>query len=70
MQLLPRKQEDLQILDGIAHPPPAAEGEYESVVERVVDGDTIHLKEPVLGSTKVRYVNIDTAETYHKPKMN
>lgn len=37
-------------------------------MERVVDGDTIHLKEPVLGSTKVRYVNIDTAETYHKPK--
>ncbi|MGO4900179.1 5'-nucleotidase C-terminal domain-containing protein [Bacillus sp. GM2] len=68
VQLLPRKQEDLRKLDGIAHPPPAAEGEYESVVERVVDGDTIHLKEPVLGSAKVRYVNIDTAETYHTPK--
>lgn len=38
VQLLPRKQEDLRKLDGAAHPPPAAEGEYESVVERVVDG--------------------------------
>ncbi|TYS38923.1 endonuclease [Bacillus swezeyi] len=68
LQLLPRKPEDIKKLDGIGHPPPPSEGQYESIVDRVVDGDTIHLKEPVLGSTKVRYVNIDTAETYHTPK--
>ncbi len=33
-----------------------------------MDGDTIHLDTPVLGATKVRYVNIDTPETYHSPK--
>ena len=52
VQLLPRKQEDLRKLDGAAHPPPAAEGEYESVVERVVRDKLSILKEPVLGSTK------------------
>ncbi|WP_269154383.1 5'-nucleotidase C-terminal domain-containing protein [Bacillus sonorensis] len=68
LQLLPRKQEDIKRLDGTDDPPPVSEGEYESVVDRVVDGDTIHLKEPVLGATKVRYVNMDTPETYHTPK--
>ncbi|WP_077737143.1 5'-nucleotidase C-terminal domain-containing protein [Bacillus sonorensis] len=68
LQLLPRKPEDIKRLDDAGHPPPVSEGEYESVVDRVIDGDTIHLKEPVLGSTKVRYVNIDTPETYHTPK--
>ncbi|PNB57454.1 endonuclease, partial [Pseudomonas sp. GW456-E7] len=34
----------------------------------VVDGDTIHLKSPVLGTTKIRFVNVDTPETYHTPK--
>jgi endonuclease YncB( thermonuclease family)/uncharacterized protein YdeI (BOF family) len=39
--------------------------EYISSVERVVDGDTIVLSTPVLGVKKVRYLNIDTPETYH-----
>lgn len=68
LQLLPRKQEDIKKLDGTDNPPPVSEGEYEGVVDRVVDGDTIHLKEPVLGTTKVRFVNMDTPETYHTPK--
>jgi endonuclease YncB( thermonuclease family) len=40
--------------------------EYVSTVERVVDGDTIVLETPVLGVDKVRYLNIDTPETYHQ----
>ncbi|MCD8511200.1 MAG: thermonuclease family protein, partial [Bacillus sp. (in: Bacteria)] len=34
-------------------------------IGRVVDGDTITLKTPVLGATNVRFLNMDTAETYH-----
>ncbi|MFC4321982.1 5'-nucleotidase C-terminal domain-containing protein [Litchfieldia salsa] len=64
-QVLPRKASDIALL---AEQPgaPSAAGEYTSTVASVVDGDTIHLATPVLGSTKVRYVNIDTPETYHK----
>lgn len=36
---------------------------YTSVVSDVVDGDTIHLQTPILGSTTVRLVSIDTPET-------
>gem|GEM_PF-214341 len=66
-QVLPRKSSDVQLL---AEQPaaPSAKGEYESTVSSVVDGDTIHLQSPVLGTTKVRYVNIDTPETYHTPQ--
>jgi 2',3'-cyclic-nucleotide 2'-phosphodiesterase (5'-nucleotidase family)/endonuclease YncB( thermonuclease family) len=66
-QVLPRKQEDIQLLDPQPEAPQSA-GEYSSTVKSVVDGDTIHLETPVLGSTKVRYVNIDTPETYHSPQ--
>ncbi|UVI28831.1 5'-nucleotidase C-terminal domain-containing protein [Paenibacillus spongiae] len=66
-QLLPRKASDLTLLDP-QPPAPDAAGEYESTVAAIVDGDTIHLQSPVLGTTKVRFVNIDTAETYHTPK--
>ncbi|MFT8320129.1 MAG: 5'-nucleotidase C-terminal domain-containing protein, partial [Bacillus sp. (in: firmicutes)] len=66
-QVLPRKAADIQLLS--EQPlPPTASGEYESTVASVVDGDTIHLQTPVLGVTKVRYVNVDTPETYHTPK--
>ncbi|MFD2215768.1 5'-nucleotidase C-terminal domain-containing protein [Metabacillus endolithicus] len=64
-QLIPRKQGDFTLLATQPEPPTAA-GEYSAVVESVVDGDTIHITNPVLGSTKVRYVNMDTPETYHK----
>ncbi|WP_134686968.1 thermonuclease family protein [Brevibacillus migulae] len=63
-QLLPRKESDLQLLTEQPDPPTQA-GSYPSVVSDVVDGDTVHLSEPVIGITKVRYVNIDTPETYH-----
>ncbi|MBL3649148.1 5'-nucleotidase C-terminal domain-containing protein [Bacillus vallismortis] len=67
LQLLPRKSSDLKLLEE-QPAPPSAEGEYEGIVDRVVDGDTIHLKSPILGTTKVRFVNVDTPETYHTPK--
>src|SRR5687767_2646396 len=41
---------------------------YTSTVERVVDGDTINLSTPVLGTTKVRLVSIDTPETNYQGK--
>ncbi|MFS0862409.1 5'-nucleotidase C-terminal domain-containing protein [Fredinandcohnia sp. 179-A 10B2 NHS] len=66
-QLIPRKQTDLQVAAEQPEAPSPA-GVYESTVASVVDGDTIHLSTPVLGTTKVRYVNIDTPETYHKPE--
>jgi len=66
-QILPRKASDVQLL-AEQPPSPSAKGEYESTVSSVVDGDTIHLQTPVLGTTKVRYVNIDTPETYHTPQ--
>lgn len=63
-QLLPRKQEDLDLLPDQPDPP-GQPGSYSSAIADVVDGDTVHLSQPVIGLTKVRYVNIDTAETYH-----
>ncbi|MBB6455097.1 endonuclease YncB(thermonuclease family)/uncharacterized protein YdeI (BOF family)/ribosomal silencing factor RsfS [Salirhabdus euzebyi] len=48
--------------------PPAPEvpqEEYTVTVTSVVDGDTIHFEPAVMGGTTVRYLNIDTPETYH-----
>lgn len=39
---------------------------FSSSVKKVVDGDTIHLEQPVLGTTKVRFVSIDTPETNYQ----
>ena len=66
-QLLPRSSADITLLEN-QPPAPDPSGEYEAVVSRVVDGDTIHIETPVLGTTSVRFVNIDTPETYHTPK--
>lgn len=33
------------------------------VVERVIDGDTVELSEPVLGLTRIRLDGVDTPET-------
>ncbi|UFT99277.1 thermonuclease family protein [Radiobacillus kanasensis] len=38
---------------------------YEATVTSVVDGDTIHFEPAIYGSDTVRYVNIDTPETFH-----
>lgn len=67
LQVLPRHKGDISLLKRQPKPPKIKK-EYEATVDRVVDGDTIHLKKPVLGTTKVRFVNMDTPETYHKPK--
>ncbi|WP_232699449.1 immunoglobulin-like domain-containing protein [Brevibacillus daliensis] len=63
-QILPRKADDFTLL--IDQPqPPTPDESYNAVVKKVVDGDTIQLAEPVLGITSVRFVYIDTPETYH-----
>ncbi|MGG3175659.1 endonuclease [Brevibacillus laterosporus] len=63
-QILPRKQTDLLLLQDQL-PTPQPKEAYPSIVKDVVDGDTIHLSQPVLGVDTVRFVNMDTAETYH-----
>ncbi|SFJ51456.1 thermonuclease family protein [Thermoflavimicrobium dichotomicum] len=35
-------------------------------VEKVIDGDTIHLTEPVMGTKKVRLVSVDAPETNYQ----
>ncbi|WP_284140774.1 5'-nucleotidase C-terminal domain-containing protein [Virgibacillus sp. LDC-1] len=62
-QLIPTEQADIQ-LAAEQPAPPSAEGTYQSTVKSVTDGDTIHLQTPVLGATKVRFLNMDTPETY------
>jgi len=63
-QVMLRSAQDLQLLDPQPEPPASA-GSYESTVASITDGDTIRLSTPVLGTTAVRFLNIDTAETYH-----
>ncbi|MFC4076637.1 thermonuclease family protein [Salinithrix halophila] len=67
-QILPRSERDIR-LSKVQKEKPIGEGkEVAAVVERVVDGDTIHLANPVLGTSTVRFLNMDTPETYHKVK--
>ena len=62
-QVIPRKASDVVL--SANQPPlyPTAPGDYEGIVARVVDGDTIALQSPVLGATNVRFLNIDTPES-------
>ncbi|GAB3046403.1 5'-nucleotidase C-terminal domain-containing protein [Virgibacillus ainsalahensis] len=62
-QLIPTEQADLQVAKEQPEPPSAA-GLYETTVERITDGDTIRVETPVFGETRVRFLNMDTAETY------
>lgn len=62
-QLIPTEQADIQIAEEQPEPP-SSEGYYETTVESVTDGDTIRVAEPVFGEKRVRFVNMDTAETY------
>ncbi|GGA77606.1 5'-nucleotidase C-terminal domain-containing protein [Ornithinibacillus halotolerans] len=62
-QLIPTEQADIQLAAEQPDPPSAA-GYYETTVERITDGDTIRIGTPVFGETRVRFVNMDTAETY------
>ncbi|MGP4079305.1 5'-nucleotidase C-terminal domain-containing protein [Pseudalkalibacillus sp. R45] len=61
-QLLPRKAEDLNLLED-QPPAPQPEEEYDATVERVVDGDTVRINDPILGASNVRMLSIDTPET-------
>ncbi|RFA33418.1 endonuclease [Virgibacillus dokdonensis] len=62
-QILPTEQADVQVAQQQPEPPSAA-GEYETTVEKITDGDTIRIADPVFGSDRVRFVNMDTPETY------
>lgn len=61
-QLLPRQANDITLANEQPEAPTAA-GEYSATVRYVSDGDTIRLETPVLGSDRVRFINIDTPET-------
>ncbi|WP_166244554.1 thermonuclease family protein [Paenibacillus turpanensis] len=41
---------------------------YEAVVAKVVDGDTIHIEQPVMGTKKIRLLSIDTPEKNYNGK--
>lgn len=41
------------------------EGEYEGIVDWVVDGDIIYFKILVFGMIKIRFVNVDIFEMYY-----
>ncbi|WP_414049054.1 thermonuclease family protein [Macrococcus animalis] len=59
--------EQLGQFDGSVTAPPTevAKDEYQVKVLRVVDGDTIKIEPSIMGSDTIRFVNMDTAETYH-----
>lgn len=46
-------------------PQAASAATYSATIDRVVDGDTVYLKEQILGTTSVRMLGIDTPETYY-----
>ncbi|WP_047981509.1 5'-nucleotidase C-terminal domain-containing protein [Ornithinibacillus contaminans] len=62
-QLMATEQADLQVAAEQPEPPSAA-GLYETTVASITDGDTIRVETPVFGETRVRFINMDTAETY------
>lgn len=55
---------DIEILDQ-QPAPPKFEQRYQAKIKDIVDGDTVHLTDPVLGSTKVRMVSMDTPELHY-----
>ncbi|MDT8858861.1 thermonuclease family protein [Alkalihalobacillus sp. MEB130] len=64
-QVLPRRNDDFQKLAEQKPAPTTLDRQYEAVVAHVTDGDTIRLQTPILGATNVRFLNMDTPETYH-----
>mgnify|MGYP005750183039 CR=1 FL=1 len=64
-QVLPRSNADIVKLEEQKSAPTTRNREFQVEIGRVVDGDTITLKTPILGATNVRFLNMDTAETYH-----
>ena len=49
-QLIPTEQEDIQVARGSADA--SAAGEYKTTVNKITDGDTIRISDPVLGSDR------------------
>ncbi|TDM12824.1 thermonuclease family protein [Macrococcus lamae] len=49
----------------VAPEPETPKAEYKVNVVRVVDGDTIKISPSIMGSDTIRFLNIDTPETYH-----
>src|SRR6476620_9110858 len=47
-------------------PNPSSAATYNATIDRVVDGDTVYLKETIQGTYKVRMLSIDTPETYYQ----
>ncbi|MHA6253308.1 thermonuclease family protein [Oceanobacillus sp. CAU 1775] len=62
-QLIPTEQSDIVKSEEQAAPPSSA-GYYEATVATITDGDTIRIQDPVFGETRIRFLNMDTAETY------
>lgn len=62
-QLIPTEVSDFVLSDEQSELP-SPEGSYKAVVGSITDGDTIVLENPVIGTTRVRLINMDTAETY------
>lgn len=64
-QVLPRNNDDFVKLAEQKPAPTTLNREYKAKVAHVTDGDTIRLATPILGATNVRFLNMDTPETYH-----
>ncbi|MDQ0253048.1 endonuclease YncB(thermonuclease family) [Evansella vedderi] len=64
-QVLARSNDDFVKLEEQRPAPTTLNREFEVEVTHVTDGDTIRLATPVLGATNVRFLNMDTPETYH-----
>lgn len=62
-QLIPTEASDIE-LSKEQPELPSPEGTYTAKVGSVTDGDTIELENPVIGTTRVRLLNMDSAETY------
>ncbi|PKR77220.1 hypothetical protein CEY16_10800 [Halalkalibacillus sediminis] len=57
--------DNLGIHEEVQPPSGEIEDEYIATVDRIVDGDTLHIEDPIMGETTIRFLNMDTPETYH-----
>src|SRR5699024_7508156 len=62
-QLIPTEASDIEISKEQPELP-RPEGTYTAKVGSVTDGDTIELENLVIGTTRVRILNMDSAESY------
>lgn len=54
-------------IQGVSDPENSA-STHRAIVDKVVDGDTIRLQDPVLGTKKVRLLSVDAPETHYEGK--